>query len=410
MAVTSMWPIHGRLDQVIDYIRNEDKTIEENDEMQFVTCLNCNMYDPKSSMLQTKKLFHDTSDILAFHGYQAFKPGEVSPEIAHEIGVKLAEKLFANQYETIVTTHLDKGHIHNHILINSTSFINGKRFCNTKKDGYKLRETSDQLCREYGLSVIEKSNSRNKKVDYNAKKTYMNDIKKDIDLLVQYSRTVQEFISNMHLKGYEFIRDSDDDYICHPYLSQPIPLSSLGEKYHMDSIKDTIIYSRRPIEMVGKINSVTTLKNYYHKYKRNQLFGLEKLYIQHFVIHKVLPKTPRKLSPEIRKELKKLDQYTLEIELLSHYKIKSIDELDAYQSINQKELDRLLYERKKCYYQRQHTNNPEEKEKWSKLAKEFTPDIKKYREQVKACQRIRERSFIKYREKELKIESRTRER
>lgn len=91
-------------------------------------------------MSTTKKMFDDTKSIVAYHGYQSFKIGEVTADIAHEIGVRLAQKLYADRFEIIVTTHLDKKHIHNHILLNSTSFIDGKRFCNTKKITEKCRK------------------------------------------------------------------------------------------------------------------------------------------------------------------------------------------------------------------------------------------------------------------------------
>ena len=106
--------------------------------------------------------------------------------------------MFGNRYEVVVTTHLDKDHIHNHILINSTSFVDGKRFCNTKKDYWNMRNTSDELCKEYGLSVIEDSSYGSKKLNYHIIKTYMNDIKKDIDALVKESNCIRA-VSYTHL-------------------------------------------------------------------------------------------------------------------------------------------------------------------------------------------------------------------
>ena len=111
---------------------------------------------------------------------QLIKIDEVNANVAHEIRVKLAQKMFGNCLEVIVSTHLDKDHIHNHILLNSSSFINGKRFCNTKKDYWNMRNTSDELCKEYGLSVIEDPSYDSKKLNYHIMKTYMSNIKKDI--------------------------------------------------------------------------------------------------------------------------------------------------------------------------------------------------------------------------------------
>lgn len=92
-------------------------------------------------MSTTKKMFDDTKPIVAYHGYQSFKIGEVTADVAHEIGVRLAQELYADRFEVIVTTHLDKKHVHNHILLNSTSFVDGKRFCNTKKITEECRKS-----------------------------------------------------------------------------------------------------------------------------------------------------------------------------------------------------------------------------------------------------------------------------
>lgn len=153
------------VDAVIDYVNNDNKTNEK----KYVTCINCDSFDPCKSMMNTKKFFNDHKQIMAFHGYQSFEPGEVSSEVAHEIGVKLVEELYGNRFEVVVATHVDKNHIHNHFLLNSTSFVDGKRFCNTKKDYQMLRETSDKLCLEYGLSVIKKS----KKIYKESKSIYL---------------------------------------------------------------------------------------------------------------------------------------------------------------------------------------------------------------------------------------------
>lgn len=97
---------------LLDYISQDNKVKQK----QYVTCLNCDAFDPLKSMQMTKKLFHDHKRIVAFHGYQSFKIDEVDANVAHEIGVKLAQKVFGNRFEVVITTHLDKDHIHNHIL------------------------------------------------------------------------------------------------------------------------------------------------------------------------------------------------------------------------------------------------------------------------------------------------------
>lgn len=138
MAVTKIWSVKGTLKSVVDYAMNPDKTLNdyyskselqslkdvidyavesEKTEMQyFVSGINCNPEFARDQMTETKKLFHKQDGIIAFHGYQSFKPGEVTPELAHEIGKELAEKLWGDRHEIIVATHLDRGHIHNHFV------------------------------------------------------------------------------------------------------------------------------------------------------------------------------------------------------------------------------------------------------------------------------------------------------
>ena len=130
MATTKIWAVTDRLDQVVNYIENEEKTIdkalnyvsrnEATENKKYVYCLNCNSNNPVVSMMNTKKLFNDQKKRIAFHGTQSFKPGEVDADTAHEIGIQLINELFGNRYEVVLTTHLDKDHIHNHFLINST--------------------------------------------------------------------------------------------------------------------------------------------------------------------------------------------------------------------------------------------------------------------------------------------------
>jgi type IV secretory pathway VirD2 relaxase len=108
-------------------------------------------------MLATKQRFSKDGGIVAYHGYQSFKPSETMPEQTYQIGIELAERLWDKRFECIVATHLDRGHLHNHLLVNSVSFADDKRFRNNKTTYGQLRATSDNLCREHCLSVIERS-------------------------------------------------------------------------------------------------------------------------------------------------------------------------------------------------------------------------------------------------------------
>ena len=188
MATTGIWKIDKRLDNVLVYTTNVEKTKNEEYNKEFycnlhnvidyieddyktekqlyVTGINCEPTTALEEMTITKERFHKTNGILGFHAFQSFKEGEVTPELAHKIGVQLAEEMWGDRFEVVVSTHLNTKHYHNHFVLNSVSFVDGKRYYD-KRDTYaELRRISDSLCEEYGLSVIQEKPCRNSKINF----------------------------------------------------------------------------------------------------------------------------------------------------------------------------------------------------------------------------------------------------
>ena len=162
MATTSLWHIKGRLTDVIDYIENPDKTRAESDELrdlfsvidyvkrsdatsegEYVTAINCMRETAFEQMIMTKKQFGKTEGYIAWHGYQSFRPGEVSPDECHQIGIEYAKEMWGDRFQIIVTTHLDKDHLHNHFCFNSVSYRDGKKYNFSQKNAAKI------LCTTY---------------------------------------------------------------------------------------------------------------------------------------------------------------------------------------------------------------------------------------------------------------------
>ena len=184
MAVCEIWDVKGRLDHPIDYAKNPEKTVnpkyteadlqalgdvmkyatngEKTEKQFFVTGVNCDPATARDEMMITKGQWQDESEIVCYHGYQSFKQGEVTPEQAHEVGVKLAERMWGDRFQVIVATHLNTDCLHNHFVLNSVSFADGKHYHDNKKNLRLLRKRSDELCREYALSVIEQPSGRKK--------------------------------------------------------------------------------------------------------------------------------------------------------------------------------------------------------------------------------------------------------
>ena len=188
MATTSIWRVGGWLGKVVIYVENPDKTenpatyeksdmegrdaqgltdvIEyavqqqktekavANDEgtaimQRFVSGVNCSPSTARDEMIAVKKRFGKEDGTVAYHGYQSFAPGEADPQTAHEIGLKLAKKLWGKKYQVVVATHLDKSnHLHNHFVVNTVSFVDGIKYHRTEKDYYDMQRESDRLCRE----------------------------------------------------------------------------------------------------------------------------------------------------------------------------------------------------------------------------------------------------------------------
>lgn len=182
MATTSLWHIKGRLKDLIDYVENPEKTLSKDKNLQdfynifsyvsrpeatengeYVSAINCLKEIALQQMILTKKQYGKDDGYIAWHGYQSFKPDEVTPKQAHEIGLKLAEEMWSDRFQIIVTTHLDKDHIHNHFALNSVSFLDGGKYNYSNSERQRLRDVSDHICREHGLSVIK--NPAKRRVD-----------------------------------------------------------------------------------------------------------------------------------------------------------------------------------------------------------------------------------------------------
>ena len=211
MATTSLWHIEGRLKDLIAYVENPEKTRADNPSLQplwdmfsyvsrpeateqgeYVSSINCLKEIALQQMILTKRQYGKENGYIAWHGYQSFKPGEVTPEQAHKIGLELAKEMWGDKYQIIVTTHLDKDHLHNHFCFNSVSFLDGRKYNYSKSEQRKLREVSDRICREHGLSVIKnphKAPSRQMWLDEkNGKPTRYNIYREDVKEAINFSR------------------------------------------------------------------------------------------------------------------------------------------------------------------------------------------------------------------------------
>lgn len=322
MATTGMWAVKSRLDHLVNYVSNPLKTVTQyvvNDEKtlekRYVSYLNCSFENPRENMENTKKHYHDESQILAFHGYQSFEEDEIDADKAHEIGVEFAKKMWGDRFEVIVSTHLDTDNIHNHFLINSTSFVDGKRYCNTYNDIQRMRNVSDELCREHGLSVIEQRRNVSKSRGYCfQEKTLRSMIKEEIDEAISISYAPTQFYNELQLLGYQYTIKEKSISVIHPMSRKSIRLKTLGNDYTNERLMERILDNNKirqdGFERYDRLGF--NIRPYFEKYRRGKLTGLQRLFIHYQFKLKILPKSNRtKPSPEYRDEIikasKKLD-------------------------------------------------------------------------------------------------------
>lgn len=239
MAVTKIKPIKSTLSKALDYIQNSVKT----DGKMLVSSFGCSYETADIEFDFTLSQAMDKGNNLAHHLIQAFDPGETTPEQAHEIGRQLADEVTKGQYEYVLTTHIDKGHIHNHIIFCAVNFIDHHKYNSNKKSYYNIRNVSDRLCRENGLSVVVPGRDKGKSyAEYQAEKTgtsWKGRLKIAVDALIPQVSDFEELLRRLQAAGYEIKRGK--------YISCRAPgqerftrLKTLGADYTEEAITERI--------------------------------------------------------------------------------------------------------------------------------------------------------------------------
>lgn len=240
MAVTKIKPVKSTLKKALDYIQNPAKT----DDKMLVSSFACSYEtaDIEFGFTLSKALAKGNN--LAHHLIQSFEPGEATPDVAHEIGRRLADEILQGRYEYVLTTHIDKGHIHNHIMFCAVNFMDYHKYVSNKKSYAAIRNTSDRLCAEYGLSVVEPGQSKGKHyAEYIADKTgggsYKSKLKLAIDITIPQSSNLDDFLRRMEAAGYEIKRGK---YISFRAQGQErfTRAKTLGEDYTENAIAKRI--------------------------------------------------------------------------------------------------------------------------------------------------------------------------
>ena len=275
MAITKTHPIKSTLKAAIDYILNPDKT----DGKLLASSFGCGLETADIEFAWTREAAGDKGTHLGRHLIQSFKVGETSPEEAHKIGQELAEKILDGKYEYVLTTHVDKGHLHNHLIFNAVSFVDYKKYHSNKQSYHFIRRTSDRICAAHGLSVVEPGDDRGKSYkEYTAERqgtSYKAKLKAAVDLLIPQVKDFEELLSRLEAAGYEVKRGK---YISCRAVGQErfTRLKTLGAAYGEAAIEERIkgIYAakREPRRDDGRIRLIEDIEN---RIKAGQSAGLE---------------------------------------------------------------------------------------------------------------------------------------
>ena len=422
MATTKIWKVQKRLDHVINYATNEEKTknnyskygIDEFDsirqlmtyatnpdktEKQFYTTgINCEIEDAVKQM-QFVKIFNGKENgILAFHAYQSFNEGEVTPEIAHEIGVRLAEEMWGDRFQVVVSTHLNTKHLHNHFIINSVSFKDGKKYYSNLTNTALLRKTSDEICEEYGLSVLKEKTCKSGINFENFYKKSMRDsdyykfAKEDIDYAIEHSWTYKEFLKRLKEMGYEvYFRANKISVRMYPHKRNIRIERAFGEEYSIENIQNKIC-SRYP-SREEVIKPKTYDRRLFYKGSTKKLRkpkGIIALYYYYCYLLKVYPKKNLnyKLTPKMREEVWKMHKYSEQIRFICKYKLETINDVENLKEQKKEELQKILNTRNRLYYKRQKLDNESEKEVITKEIINVTSVVEKVRKEIKMCDEV----------------------
>ena len=240
MAVTKIKPVKSTLSKALDYIENPDKT----DGKMLISSFGCSYETADIEFGYTLSQALDKGSNLAFHLIQSFAPGEVDYEKAHEIGKQLADAVTKGQHEYVVTTHIDKGHIHNHVIFCAVNFVDHHKYNSNKRSYYGIRNMSDKLCRENGLSVVVpgKGSKGKSYAEYQAEKTgtsWKGKLKIAVDALIPQVSSFEELLQRLQAAGYEI---KPGKYVsCRaPGQERFTRLKTLGADYTEEAIRERI--------------------------------------------------------------------------------------------------------------------------------------------------------------------------
>lgn len=415
MATVGIWKVCSSLDQVIKYTSNEEKTNIKNfkgldqsleyikddfktEDKLFVDGINCDCNNALKEMIDVKKRFMKTDGILAWHGYHSYKEGEVTPKLAHEVGLKVANEMWGDCFQVVVSTHVNGKCIHNHFVVNSVSFIDGKKYYANRTTYAELRRLSNAICTEYGLSTLKEKktksginylNYQNKSLTYN---NYYKTAKSDLDLAISQSHTYQEFIMFMKNMRYEIFERAGKLSIRGKDYKRNIRIERyFGEDYSIENIYKQIkkIYLPTKVDKYKNGKPSNDIFNILLHKKYNTFYGM---YIRYCKILNIYPNYIKKhcVSESMKSDVNKLDELSKQAILLANNNIEKEEQFLEFMKNKETKLDNLKNNKEDLYKKIKHLSLSEQEE-IKKQINNLNENIKTLREELKMCTEIKNR-------------------
>ena len=425
MATTKIWPVKDSLKRLVDYASNPEKTTKDdlaavieyamngektegsNERSCYVTGVNCFAETALDEMLSAQKHFGKTSGNVAYHCYQSFKPGEVTPEQCHRLGVELAERMWGDKYQVLVATHLDRDHLHNHLVCCSVSFIDGKKFNDNKAAYSRLRRLSDDICLENGLSVIEKPLGKTPRqihfAEKNGEPTRYNLMREAIDNAIALSTNMPTFMNLMKQQGYVIAYNQNRKYptIRSVNSRKATRLFRLGDDYDVERIMQRINSNalddvmRNREDHIASMHPPVRKKVHVTGSRKNarKVGGLYGLYLHYLYLLSYRPrKKHRPLSPEMREACRMCDKYSECAKLMAKYHLRTEDDVKYFIARSEESLDTLSCQRNKVRNKLRRAADPEMIESYRNERDHLTSEITMIRKEIKTAVFTLERS------------------
>jgi len=413
MAVTKILFIRARLDDRVSYVTNEKKTAldgtieyavneDKTEQRLYEAALNC--ASPETAyreMMATKDRWSKTGGVLGYHIIQSFATGETTPDEAHEIGVELARRLFGDRFEAVIGTHLNTDNLHTHIVINSVSFKDGRKYQSTKANLYRIREISDTLCREHSLSVILSPQGRGMNyAEYMAlkagKRTWKDTIREDVDEAIKCCRAPSQFVPTLRKLGYEVKENVKYMAVRPPGKERFVRLKSLGEQYEWPNIQHRI-FDQKTVKALPEPRRRAQSRSYRLKgtLPGKKITGYRALYYHYLYKMGILPKnraSAGRVPFALREDMYKLERISAETKLLCTHHIDTAEQLSAYQSSIEARMDTVAAERRSLRNRVRNCRDVNLAVSLREQAAALTGQLSVLRREIKLCEGIRVRS------------------